>query len=365
MLVRDELLQAPALLLLRHRLVPAPRLRVGPRRVLEQERAVVADVTDVVARGLEVRFGLAREADDDVGGERQVGDRGAQAIDDALVVGQGVRAIHRAQHRVRTRLQRQVHLRHDGAALRHRRDHAPAHVARMRGREADAREPLHPARGPQQVGEVVRAVVVGVHGLAQEHDLPETLRHGRPYLAYQVRERQTAFAAAGVGDDAVGAELVAAALDGDPGAHARLALGLEVAVGLVAVEPRVRDRFPGRAPEQVGKRAVAVGAHDQVEHARLVEQSRAEVLGHAAGDADDQVRVAALEPGEVPEPPQHALLGVLADRAGVEDHRVGVLGTIGEAHARAQQHARHQFAVGHVHLAAVGLEEHTLHVARR
>ena len=65
----------------------------------------------------------------------------------------------------------------------------------------------------------------------------------------------------------------------------RLARRLEVAVGLVAVEPHVGDRLAGRAPQQLGQVAVAVRADDQVEHARAVEQALAQVLGHAAGDA--------------------------------------------------------------------------------
>jgi hypothetical protein len=97
----------------------------------------------------------------------------------------------------------------------------------------------------------------------------------------------------------------------------------------------------------------------------LVEQLLAQVLGHAAGDADDQRGVGGLEAREVAEAAQHALLGVLADRAGVEDHRVGVLGAVHERHAGALEHAGHEFAVGHVHLAAVGFQEHARHGGRR
>ena len=57
------------------------------------------------------------------------------------------------------------------------------------------------------------AVVIRVHGLAEEHDLAEAPRdRGLAPGAISSRERQAALAAARVGDDAVGAELVAAAL---------------------------------------------------------------------------------------------------------------------------------------------------------
>ena len=310
------------------------------------------------ARGLEVGLGLAGEADDDVGGQCEFSNRRPQAIHHPLVFAERVGAVHRRQHRIRRRLEREVDLRHHLAALGHRRDHAVAHVARVGRGVADALEPVDLLGRPQQIGEIVGPVMIGVHGLAQEHHFAETLRDRRPYLTYQIGERQAALAAARIGNDAVGAELVAAALDRDPRAHPRPASGLEVAVGLVAVEPGVRDRLAGRAREQLGKRPVAVGADHQVEHARLIEQLGTQMLGHASGDSDHQGRVAPLEPREVAEPPEDPLLGVLADRAGVEHHRVGVLGALGEAHAGAQEHARHHLAVGQVHLAAIGLEEH-------
>ena len=45
------------------------------RRVDEREGAVEADLLDHLERLLEVALGLAGEADDDVGAEREVGDR--------------------------------------------------------------------------------------------------------------------------------------------------------------------------------------------------------------------------------------------------------------------------------------------------
>ena len=53
-----------------------------PRRVDEREGAVEADLLDDLERLLEVGLGLAGEADDDVGAEREVGDRRAQLLDE-------------------------------------------------------------------------------------------------------------------------------------------------------------------------------------------------------------------------------------------------------------------------------------------
>ena len=361
MLDRDQPLEPPALLRLGHRLRPAPRAGVGSRRVLEQERAVVADLAQQGHGALEVLLGLAREAHDDVGAERDPGDARAQRGDDLAVALDRVGALHRREHAIRARLERQVHV---GAELRApgvRGDQALGDVRGVGRGVADPLQALDLVRGAHQVGEVALAVAPRVHGLAQEHHLAEAARDRAAHVGEQGLERQAALASACVGHHAVGAELVATALHRDPGAHARRAPRLEVAVGLVAVEPHAGDRRARRVPQQLGKRAVAVGPHHQVEHPRFVEQALAQVLGHAAGHAHHQARALALEAGELAQPAQHALLGMLPDRAGVEDHRVGVLGALHQRQAGALEHARHHLAVRHVHLAAVGLEEHALH----
>ena len=75
----------------------------------------------------------------------------------------------------------------------------------------------------------------------------------------------------------------------------------------------------------------------------------------------DQVRILHLQVRELAEPAEHALLGVLADGAGVEHYGVGVLGAVGERQAGLLEHAGHGFAVGDVHLTAVGFQEDAFH----
>ena len=99
------------------------RFRPLPRRVDEREGAVVADLLDDLERLLEVALGLAREADDDVRRQREIGDRRAELVDEAQVALAAVRAAHRLEDAGRARLQRQVRVLADGVALRHRRDH--------------------------------------------------------------------------------------------------------------------------------------------------------------------------------------------------------------------------------------------------
>ena len=108
--------------LVRHRGGPGPR----PRRVLERVRRVEPRATDHLERVGEVLLGLAGEPDDDVGGDGDVGDRVADAIEPAEVALAAVGTLHRLQHGVRTRLQREVDVLADLLALGHRLDHVRA-----------------------------------------------------------------------------------------------------------------------------------------------------------------------------------------------------------------------------------------------
>ena len=74
----DESLDPLELHLVRNLIGHRRRVGAGARRVDERERAVEADLLDDLDRLAEVVLGLAREADDDVGREREVGDRRAQ-----------------------------------------------------------------------------------------------------------------------------------------------------------------------------------------------------------------------------------------------------------------------------------------------
>ena len=100
---------------------------LGPaaRREDEREGAVVADLLDDLERLGEVRLGLAREADDDVGGERAVGHVLADQRDAVHVALAVVGAAHRLQHPARARLQRQVDVLAERAAARRGRGSRP------------------------------------------------------------------------------------------------------------------------------------------------------------------------------------------------------------------------------------------------
>ena len=81
---------------------------------------------------------------------------------------------------------------------------------------------------------------------------------------------------------------------------------------------------------------------------------------HAAADENLLPRMAALGVDKSADVSEDALLGVLADGAGVDDDHVGVLRAVGQAVAAALQHAAKLLGIRLVLLAAVGL-----HVGQR
>ena len=243
-----------------------------------------------------------------------------------------------------------AHRRHLG-----QRAHDPiAEIIGVRTREAHAADARNRAHGAQEIGEIVLAVVVGVHRLPEQHDLTHAIGDHVADLANHVGQTPAAFRAARVRYDAVGAAVIAATLHGDPRLDAIEALRREVLVVLLEVEVR-RDGAlaAARAFHQRGKGAVSVRTDHQAHMLRLLQQLRAESLRHAPRDADD---AAALHVTfELAEPADHALFGVIANGAGVDKDDVGAFRTVDRRVAFGRELPEHQLGVAHVHLAAVRL----------
>src|SRR2546428_205884 len=77
---------APRLLLVGHRVAPAEGASALARRVLEEEGRVIAHAPHQRLGGREVLLVLAREADDDVGRERDTGHARPEPSDQRLVL---------------------------------------------------------------------------------------------------------------------------------------------------------------------------------------------------------------------------------------------------------------------------------------
>ena len=102
---------------------------------------------------------------------------------------------------------------------------------------------------------------------------------------------------------------------------------------------------------RVGERAHVVGAEDDVDPGRLVEDDALVLLGEAAADGDLHALVLAFDAGEVAEGAVELVVGVLADRAGVDDDDVGGA-AVGPDVAGGLERSAEPLGVVHVHLAA-------------
>ena len=244
-----------------------------------------------------------------------------------------------------------AHLRDFG----HRRDDAIAEIVGVRARVPHATNAVHRGDGAQQVGKVVRAVIVRIDRLPQQDDFAESLSHHIVRLTHDVVELATAFSATGIRHDAVRASIVAAALNRNPCLDAFEAARDDVLVVLLEVEIGGGEPFAtARTIQQLRERAVAIRADHQRDVLGLIEQARSEALCHAAGDTDNGVRL--HESLQFAESPNHARLRVLADGAGVHQNHVGAIGRLNRCVAVCGETAVHELRIGHVHLTAVRLD---------
>ena len=195
-----------------------------------------------------------------------------------------------------------------------------------------------------------------VHVLAEQDDLARAAFDQRLRLGDDVVPRPRDLGAAGVGHDAIGAEFVAAFLDGEEGAgRGAAARGQRVELGQ---SPACRCRPAGapRAASATISRQAVIGlrADDDVDHRRARLGFGALGLGDAAGERDQRLRpVVAAQAADV----RIGLFGgFLADVAGVEHDQVGVLAVGGRGHAVVAEQLGHALAVIDVHLAAEGFD---------
>src|SRR5436190_8506204 len=226
----------------------------GPlaRRVHKRERALVAHLVDHFERLLEVALGLAGEADDDVGRQREVGDAGPEVVHETQVALAAVRAPHRLQDARRARLERKMRVLADGLALGHRGDHVPPEVLRVRAREADALDSVDRVDRAQELGEAAPEVAaVRVDVLPEERDLANAFAGQARDLGEDLSGAAADLAAAHRRHDAVRAHRVAAHRDLYPGLEPALAMHRQRPGELALVgdpEPAARRLAPGAEP---------------------------------------------------------------------------------------------------------------------
>ena len=216
-------------------------LGAWPGREDEGVRAVVARFGDDLEGALEVGVGLAGEAHDEVGRDREVADGGARRREPLEVALRGVSAMHRGERAVTAGLERQVQVLAHRGRRGHRLDRVRAQVFRMGTREPNPADALDPADRPEQVSEEGadpfgaarlpcsqrEIAAVGVDVLAEQSDLGDAVRGERLDFGDELREGPADLGATHGGHDAESAAVVAPDLDGHPRAVSPLALGGE------------------------------------------------------------------------------------------------------------------------------------------
>ncbi len=210
--------------------------------------------------------------------------------------------------------------------------------------------------------------LVAVDRLAQQGHFQAALVDQLADLGHDLFRRPALLGTADAGDDAVGAELVAAEHDPHHGLKRRKGRAAGGPLGIVAGET-LPDLDPlaglaveahldlrpaaGGDPLQQGRQLGQLARPDHQVHVRRpLEDLLLVLLGHAADDADHLVRPELFDVLQPAQGTVDLVLGVLPDAARVEEDRVGLAEGVGRLVARGQQGGGDQLAIQHVHLAA-------------
>jgi hypothetical protein len=148
-------------------------------------------------------------------------------------------------------------------------------------------------------------------------------------------------------------------LDGDPGRVGEVAHGGKGARELARLVDDLHHRSPlgRRPPEEVAGGGDVVGPEHGVHIGRPLLDRTLVLLGHAPPDRNLHAGAAVLDRLQVPEVAVQLVVGVLPDRAGVQDDHIGILGGGGRDEAVGLEEAGDALAVMGVHLTPEGADE--------
>ncbi len=252
-------------------------------------------------------------------------------------------------------------LRHAGVSL----DQAVGELERMGRRETDPLDAAHRRDMVNQGREVDNGAVghrarVGVHVLAEERDLHDTLRGETPDLLDHAGEGPAHFIPARVRHDAEAAVLAATFHDRHECGRALGAGRRQVIEFLDLGEAHIDDGAAGALHRADHFRQAVQGlrAEHQVDERRARRDRLPFLARDATGDTDQHFGPQLLELAPLAEQRIHLVLGFLAHGAGVHQQQIGLrrIARLDVAFGHAQD-VRHARGVVLIHLAAESLEE--------
>ena len=323
--------------------------RVGTLAVEEAEEVVVGNAAQERKRLRVLGLRLAWKAADDVAGQRDVWTGLEERAHPRFVLRDGVPPPHAREHGIGPMLHGQVEVRHQLRDVAEALDQFSGQVHRMAGGETDPGKAGHGSDAANERRERAPSGV-GVDVLADERDLADADADEGVDLADDLRVGTRDLATARVRDDAKRADVVAALHRederGDPAA-ARLRIRLREDV-LLARDPAGLD------PALLGEIADAgelVGTEHEIHVGGAGEKRFLFLLRHAAGDSDTGA-AGGLEQPVPPERRVQLVLGLLPDRAGIEQDEIGAFRRRGRNPASPRQRFAHPGRIVLVHLAA-------------
>ena len=332
---------------------------VGPWGILEGEEVQEADLLHEGDRLLEVLFRFAREPDDEIAGELDVGNAFPGLEDDPEVARAVVAAAHGAKDAVGSGLGREMEMGADLVEPGHGLEGGEIQIARMGGEESQAPEAGETVDGLEEVGEgtgFFEVFPVGGDALGDECDLLDAVLDEARGLVHDVVDVAASLGSPRFGHHAVGASSGASARDGDEGlVFSGAPRGVPGRKGGFPAEgDEGRRRALGQAREKVGGVSDLAGSEDEVDTGLTSSGLGSEPLGRTAGQADEGASVPLPDLRDACE---DLFLGLLPDRTGKEQDDVGLFLGSGGSPSASLEIGIQELLVELVHLAAEGDEE--------
>ena len=284
-----------------------------------------------------------------------MGDGRAQPVHKSGIFLNRVAPFHTSQDPIRGGLERQVEIRGDLVTGRHGVNGTGIHIGRMRRGKTNPLNPID-ARGlAQEAAKIDLAIPVGVDGLAQIDDFFIPLVGKCANLVQQRRRGHTALPPADVGHDAEGTELVAAPHDRHPCSYPFPTCGRNIGIGFIPVEADGHQRLINTFLRQQGRQVtIGVRSQHQIKKGGFIEQGLPMMLGHAAGEPQDDTRLPGFMFHQITQSPDDALFRPLPNRASIQQDDIGaVRRRLRFVSVRLQQ-AQDELGVSDIHLTAVG-----------